>query len=80
VTDRDESLRRLAEVMEIEVAALDYLAPLDDDAVARLDALVERSLREEDQRVQQALQATLRFLPPPLRGRARKVLFPEGRR
>ena len=61
-------------------ADLDCVAPLDDTALQSLHRLVESSLAEEDQRVQEALQATMRFLPRPLRGRAKKLLFPGGER
>ncbi len=77
---RSEHVDRLAEVMDTDPAALDFLRPLTDDEVARLHDLVARSLEAEDQRVRDALQATMRVLPRPLRGRAKKMLFPEGHR
>lgn len=61
------------------LAGLD-LSPLDEAALARLEALVSRCLRAEEERVDEALHATLRFLPPLLRKRAGTMLFPERRR
>ena len=78
MSERSEDLQRLAEVLDTPVEDLDYLSPLDDDALEQLHTLLRRSLEAEDQRVQDALQATMRFLPRPLRGRAKKLLFPGG--
>lgn len=78
MSERSEDLQRLAEVLDTPVEDLDYLSPLDDKALVQLHTLLHRSLEAEDQRVQDALQATMRFLPRPLRGRAKKLLFPGG--
>lgn len=76
--ERSDGLRRLADDLDTHVGDLDYLSPLDDSALAQLHTLLQRSLEAEDRRVQDALQATMRFLPRPLRGRAKKLLFPGG--
>ncbi len=73
-------LHRLAELLDTDVSELAYLEPLDEEAVGQLHRLVHDSLAAEDERVQDALQATMRYLPRPLRGRAKKLLFPEGQR
>lgn len=78
MSERSEDLQRLADVLDTPVEDLDYLSPLDDDALGQLHTLLRRSLDTEDQRVQDALQATMRFLPRPLRGRAKQLLFPGG--
>ena len=78
MSERSEDLQRLADVLDTPVEDLDYLSPLGDDALEQLHTLLRRSLAAEDQRVQDALQATMRFLPRPLRGRAKQLLFPGG--
>ncbi len=78
MTDRSAQLARLAEVLDTDVEDLEHLAPLDGAGLDQLHALVTSSLAAEDARVQEALAATMRFLPRPLRGRAGKMLFPEG--
>lgn len=78
--DRSDQLRRLGEALDAPPGELDYLEPLDEAGLARLHDLVRASLAAEEQRVQEALQATMRFVPRPLRGRAKKLLFPEGHR
>lgn len=78
MSERSEDLQRLADALDTPVEDLDYLSPLDDGALEQLHTLLRRSLAAEDQRVQDALQATMRFLPRPLRGRAKQLLFPGG--
>lgn len=78
MSERSDDLRVLAEVLDTPVGDLDYLTPLDDAALTQLHTVLQRSLEAEDRRVQDALQATMRFLPRPLRGRAKKLLFPGG--
>ncbi len=68
-----EDLATLLEVPPGDVAFLDKLAPADLD---RLHRVVQGSLEREGEAIDEALQATMRFLPRPLRGRAKKMLFP----
>jgi hypothetical protein len=78
VPTRREHLHDLATLMDADDPGLDFLDPLGEKELVRLHELVAGSLRAEEQRVDEALRATMRFLPRPLRGRAGKILFPEG--
>lgn len=71
------ALTRLAETLDADEAELSELSALDDAALERLRDLVAGAIVREEAAVDDALQATLRFLPRPLRGRAKKMLFPE---
>ena len=51
-------------------------ATSDEADLARLHDVVAGSLEREGEAIDEALQATMRFLPRPLRGRAKKMLFP----
>jgi hypothetical protein len=50
------------------------IAALGPDVGQRIDKLVVRAARREDEALAEALSATLRIVPRPLRGVARKVL------
>ena len=52
-------------------------APLGASDLDRLTGIVTGALERDEQRVAAALEGTVRFVPRPLRGRARKMLFPE---
>ena len=71
------ALTRLAEVLDTDPAQLGELSALDDATLERLREVVAGAVGREEAAVDAALQATLRFLPRPLRGRAKKMLFPE---
>ena len=68
-----DDLAALLEVPRTQVAFLDKLGEAD---LARLHDVVTGSLEREGEAIDEALQATMRFLPRPLRGRAKKMLFP----
>lgn len=76
---RSQHLRDLAGLLAADDTDLHFLEPLGEEDLLRLHELVADSLRAEEERVDEALRATMRFLPRPLRGRAGKILFPEGR-
>jgi hypothetical protein len=54
------------------------LAQLAEADLARLDLAVAGAMAAEDEAVETGLQEAVRFVPRPLRGRATRLLFPEG--
>ncbi len=79
VPDRspDTTVDDLAELLEVPPGQVAFLSSLDEADLARLHRVVSDSLEREAAAIDEALQATMRFLPRPLRGRARKMLFPD---
>ena len=67
----------LADLLEVPRGEVSFLDKLSEAELARLHDVVEESLVREGEAIDEALQATMRFLPRPLRGRAKKMLFPE---
>ena len=76
---RSDALARLAQTLGAEPEELAAVSGLDAQALRRLDGLVADALEQEEARVTEAVEETVRFVPRPLRGRAKKMLFPEGR-
>jgi hypothetical protein len=70
------SVEDLADLLEVRPGDVSFLSKLDEAELARLHDVVAGSLDREGQAIDEALQATMRFLPRPLRGRAKKMLFP----
>ena len=66
----------LADLLEVPRGEVSFLSKLDEADLARLHHVVAGSLDREAEAIDEALEATMRFLPRPLRGRARKMLFP----
>ena len=66
----------LAALLDVPPADVSFLRKLDEADLARLPRVVADSLDREGEAIDEALQATMRFLPRPLRGRAEKLLFP----
>jgi hypothetical protein len=58
-----------------EFALLRDFAPAD---VATLADAVDRALRVQRDEIDASLESALSFIPRPLRGRARKLLFPQA--
>ncbi len=75
---RTEALGRLAATLGADPADLEAVSPLDTPALGRLDALVGDALERDEATVTAAVEETVRFVPRPLRGRAKKMLFPES--
>lgn len=67
----------LAETLGVTPEELSFMDRLDDHAAAHLDELVTLAVVREDEAVADSLERTLRFLPRPIRGRARSLLMPE---
>jgi hypothetical protein len=72
----DTTVEDLADLLEVRPGDVSFLSKLDEAELARLHDVVAGSLDREGQAIDEALQATMRFLPRPLRGRAKKMLFP----
>ncbi|GAA1912804.1 hypothetical protein [Nocardioides marmoribigeumensis] len=66
----------LAGLLEVPPGEVSFLDRLDAADLSRLREVVAGSLEREARAIDQALEATVRFLPRPLRGRARTMLFP----
>ncbi|WP_157571667.1 hypothetical protein [Nocardioides alkalitolerans] len=69
------SLETLASRLDLPVASLAVLEACTDDELAVLDEAVALAVMAEDQAVEHGLDAAVRFVPRPLRGRARKLVF-----
>ena len=74
---RSGALGRLATALGTTSEDLAAVAPLGDRDLDRLTGIVTGALERDEQRVAAALEGTVRFVPRPLRGRARNMLFPE---
>jgi len=70
------SLDDLAALLEVSPGEVAFLHRLDETDLARLHVVVAETLERESRAIDEALGATVRFLPRPLRGRAKKLLFP----
>lgn len=72
-TNSGEKLRELG-VPDAAVAVLEAL-PAEDQA--RFAETVVAAVAVDTERVEKALEATVKLVPAPLRSRARALLFPE---
>lgn len=57
----------------------DGLEALDDAQLQALSTLMHNARRQQQARLQQALEAALRHVPGLARGAVRRILFPERR-
>jgi hypothetical protein len=73
-------LRRLADRLDVGVDRIVHLERLGDPVIEELDALVGRAQSRDEQEIEEGFQQTLRFVPRLLRGRVKKLLFPEDDR
>lgn len=69
----------LAALLEVPAGEVAFLDRLDREDLTRLHEVVAATLEREGRAIDEALEATVRFLPRPLRGRAKKLLFPGER-
>jgi hypothetical protein len=76
----DELLASFARDLEVGVDELEALRGLSEPDLQRFADSVNRSFADQDVAVQEGLDAAVRFIPRPLRGRAAKLLFPDGDR
>ena len=75
----DDPIAQLSATLRVpadELAVLDQFSKAD---VATLAAAVDRALAVQRTEIHESLEAALGIVPRPLRGRARKLLFPGDR-
>ena len=77
VPEPSAPLARLADRLQVDPDRLAFLDRLDAPAVESFATLVEDAMHRDEQAIEEGLQETLRFVPRLLRGRAKKMLFPE---
>jgi hypothetical protein len=72
------SLLRLAAALGVDVDRVQHLERLGDPVIDGFSDIVVRAHERDAQAIESGLQGTLRFVPRLLRGRAAKLLFPDG--
>jgi hypothetical protein len=77
VPDPSAPLARLADRLQVDPDRLAFLDRLDEPAVEEFATQVEEAMDRDQRAIEEGLQETLRFVPRLLRGRAKKMLFPE---
>lgn len=73
-----QGLGRLAAVLGVTEERLAPFKTYDDGELDRLEELVRGALSAEDAAFDAGLTGALDLVPRPLRGTARKILFPGG--
>ena len=68
----------LEQRLGVRPGSLSALAALTPDELAHLDAAVDQAMRRETEALESGALEALRFVPRPLRGYARSLLFPTG--
>jgi hypothetical protein len=66
--------------LDAPAGSLDWLRRHDDAQIAALHAAVVGAVRRQEQAIDSALDAVVRFVPRLLRPRVARLLFPGGRR
>jgi len=66
----------LAELLDVSPDRLAFLASFDD--LSALEEAVTQALDADDEAIHRGLQRAVNLIPRPLRGRAAKLLMPEG--
>ena len=74
------ALDALADRLGVDVARVAHLDRLGAPALDEFTALVARAEERDGQEIEEGFQETLRFVPRLLRGRVKKLLFPEDDR
>lgn len=69
----------IAERLELPSERLALLEGYSEDDLSVLDDAIALAIRAEDKAVEDGLTEALRFVPRPLRGRARALLFGSDR-
>lgn len=75
-----QGLGRLAATLGVTEERLASFATYDDEELDRFERLVRGALSAEDEAFAAGLTGALEMVPRPLRGTARKILFPGGRK
>lgn len=73
-----EPIERVARTLRMPATQLAALREFDDGELSVLADAVEHAVRSQTGEIDTALEGALRFIPRPLRGRARSMLFPGG--
>ena len=76
----DDPIARLAGLVHVDRQELTVLAQFPDAQVSAFTDAVQRAFQVQRAEVDESLESALGFIPRPLRGRARKLLFPGGGR
>lgn len=74
----DDPIGRLARIVGVARCELAVLEGFGTTEVAGLADAVERAFRVQRAEVDESLDSALGFIPRPIRGRARRLLFPGG--
>jgi hypothetical protein len=72
----DDPIAQLCTTLHVSPAELAMLEQFAPDDVAALAAAVDRAVAVQRAEIDESLEAALGIVPRPLRGRARKLLFP----
>lgn len=76
----DDPIGRLAGLVDVRREDLAALEQFSDADVSGFADAVQRAFQVQRAEVDESLESALGFVPRPLRGRARKLLFPgDGR-
>jgi hypothetical protein len=73
-------MQRLGSVLRVSPSELGVLARFAETDIERLNDAVVAAIEAQRRDLDNALERALGFVPALLRGRARKLLFPEGPR
>ena len=68
-------LTAMARLLDLPVERLALLEDHDDADLTVLDDAISLAIRAEDRAVADGLEEAVRFVPRPLRGRARALMF-----
>jgi hypothetical protein len=77
VPEPSAALHDLAERLQVDPERIGFLGRLGEPAVEGFASLLADAQARDGQAIEAGLQETLRFVPRLLRGRAKKMLFPE---
>lgn len=71
------TLEEMAEELSVDPTEIEFLAEVDGDVSARLMNAIHEARKYQDKQLGDAFEGTLKLVPRPLRGKIRRVLFPE---
>ena len=78
--DPSPALSGLADRLHVGVERIGHLERLGEAVLEEFGALVGRAQERDEREIEEGFQQTLRFVPRLLRGRVKKLLFPEDDR
>lgn len=74
----DDPITRLSRTLKVAPGEFAVLRSYPDEQLSVLAGAVERAVTVQREEIDASLEGALGFIPRPLRGRARKLLFPGG--